>query len=124
MQFYMMEQIIINHSLFNIYTFFIIANTSVDYGLSDISSEPTKVCICFKGKKNCTRLTVQQDLFPGETFKISLVAVGQLDGTVPATIHSQFATNSTAHFGPTGKTFKQPTEVALPFTILSSLKVT
>ena len=64
--------------------------------LSPVSSEPVRVCICSDSRpvRNITYHTVKA--YPGETFQISAVGVGQMYGTVPSTIHAQFRqTNAT-----------------------------
>ena len=61
--------------------------------LSPVSSEPVRVCICSDSKPVCYH-TVKA--YPGETFQISAVGVGQMYGTVPSTIHAEFhQTNAT-----------------------------
>ena len=60
--------------------------------LSIVSSNPTRVCICTNTSFpdcNTTKYTVTA--YPGETFTISAVAVGQRFGTVPAIVQSNFA---------------------------------
>ena len=60
--------------------------------LSLISSNPTRVCLCTNMSIpdcNITEYTITA--YPGETFTIPAIAVGQRFGTVPSTVHSNFA---------------------------------
>ena len=64
--------------------------------LSPVSSEPVRVCICSDSKPVCNITYHTVKAYPGETFLISAVGVGQLYGTVPSTILAQFRqTNAT-----------------------------
>ena len=55
-----------------------------------ISSEPVKVCPCYDGHPNCSQSEVTVTVYPGETFSVSLVAVGQRNGRVPSLIQSSY----------------------------------
>ena len=55
-----------------------------------ISSEPIRVCPCFDGHPNCSQSDVTVTVYPGETFPVPLVAVGQRNGIVPSIIQSSF----------------------------------
>ena len=60
--------------------------------LSLISSNPTRVCLCTnKSIPDCSITKHTITSYPGETFTILAVAVGQRFGTVPSTVHSKFA---------------------------------
>ena len=60
-----------------------------------ISSDPIKICPCENNLSNCSpwyylsRCTAK---YPGETFQVSVVAVGQRDGTVPSQVISTTCT--------------------------------
>ena len=56
--------------------------------LSQISSSPVLVCICLHSTPNCNTTDVNISAYPGQTFYISAVAVGQGFGTVPTIIRS------------------------------------
>lgn len=61
--------------------------------LSPIASKPTRVCICSQfGKPNCSipASTQRRQIYPGETLKISVVAIGQKNGTVASTVIATF----------------------------------
>ena len=51
-----------------------------------VSSDPIKICFCFNGKHNCSIKQQHFSKYPGEEFGISVVGVGQRDGTVPAVV--------------------------------------
>lgn len=58
---------------------------------SSVSSPPRQVCSCQNDKINCKNsghLSLQLQKFPGETFAIDAVLVGQFEGTVPGTVHA------------------------------------
>ena len=54
-------------------------------GISDISSDGYKICLCDSTKTNCTD-TTSKHIFPGESFKLGVVTVGQLNGSVPSSV--------------------------------------
>ena len=53
-----------------------------------ISSEPFRLCPCYYDHPNCSQSEVTVTAYPGETFSVSLVAVGQRNGIVPSLIQS------------------------------------
>ena len=59
---------------------------------SSVTSIARKICFCDNGEKNCSRKKFSAEIYPGETFPVDVVPVGQLDGTVPASIRAR-ATN-------------------------------
>ena len=59
---------------------------------SNISSDPIHMCPCKNNLPDCS--TYPQLVYPGETFEISVVGVGQRDGTVSSTVRSTAITNS------------------------------
>ena len=58
--------------------------------LSPVSSQPIRACLCSNSKPDCFKSHHTVKAYPGETFQISIVGVGQMCGTVPSTIHAQF----------------------------------
>ena len=69
--------------------------------LSLISSNPSRVCFCNKGKINCSVLAIVATnannlvyLYPGQTIKIQVVPVGQNFGTVAGSVYAQYLKNS------------------------------
>ena len=60
---------------------------SSNNGISDISSEPYKVCLCnLAGLTDCSRTTKYIRVFPGELFKVGVITVGQWNGSVPSSV--------------------------------------
>ena len=51
-----------------------------------VSSDAIKICFCFTGKHNCSVKRQTFSKYPGEEFEISVVGVGQRDGTVPTVV--------------------------------------
>ena len=58
--------------------------------LSAVSSNPTRVCLCTDGLPDCNITQYNVTAYPGETFQIPAVAVGQRFGTVPYPVESRF----------------------------------
>ena len=60
--------------------------------LSSVTSPPRRICLCQNGKPNCDISSHSQlqylENFPGETFFIEAVLVGQLNGSVPGTVQA------------------------------------
>ena len=52
------------------------------------SSDPYRVCICVDNHPVCNESKTTCDIFPGVTIDVAIVAVGQLNGPVPAVIHT------------------------------------
>ena len=59
-------------------------------GLSVISSQPYRACLCENDMPNCGRAELTKHLYPGDTFAVSAVVVGQRNGTVPGVVHADF----------------------------------
>ena len=53
---------------------------------SSISSYPFQICPCENDIPNCNKSVITRFIYPGETFTVSVVAVGQRNGTVPARV--------------------------------------
>ena len=62
---------------------------------SSISSDPFRMCLCEDNRPYCG-YSDTHTVYPGETFHVSLVAVGQRDGTVPTAVRSHFKDATTA----------------------------
>ena len=60
--------------------------------LSTVSSNPTRVCVCRDNLPDCSVIHYNVTAYPGETFQISAVAVGQMNRTVPFIVQSRFST--------------------------------
>ena len=67
---------------------------------SSISSPPRQVCSCQNDKIDCKtssrHFSLQLQKFPGETFFIDAVLVGQFQGTVPGTVHATLRFNNSS----------------------------
>ena len=55
---------------------------------SSISSDPFRVCPCENNSPNCSQLNKTLLVYPGETFQVLMVTVGQRNGIVPAAVRS------------------------------------
>ena len=65
--------------------------------VSNISSDPFHICLCKNNLPDYSqfrRYSFPHTVYPGETFQISLVAVGQRKRTVSITVRSTVKTNS------------------------------
>jgi len=69
-------------------------NLSGQTGSSIVTSAAQRVCFCEYGRHNCTRNYRSLEAFPGQDFTISVVAVGQREGTVPSVIHAKIKGNT------------------------------
>ena len=54
---------------------------------SNISSDPLKICPCENNLPHCSK-SIKRAVYPGETFQVSMVALGQRSGTVSSTVSS------------------------------------
>ena len=61
--------------------------------LSVVSSEAGRVCICEDDQPQCHIINYNITVYPGETFTLSLVGVGQMLGAVPATVQAELSSN-------------------------------
>ena len=59
-------------------------------GPSVISSQPYRSCLCENDFPNCSKAELTIHLYPGDTFVVSAVVVGQMNGTVPGVVHADF----------------------------------
>ena len=59
-------------------------------GISVLSSDPIGVCLCDNGIPNCKSKNHTIRVFPGETFKVEAVVVGQRGGVVPSVARAGF----------------------------------
>ena len=80
-------------------------NYTSETGLSVIASDPLGVCYCDKSNTspNCFQKAKALKSFPGQTFNVSVVAVGQRDGVVPSTVYAMFKDTNTPHSYSLGK---------------------
>ena len=61
--------------------------------LSAIASNPTRICICENFYPKCNEIELEVELFPGESFTIEAVAVGQRMGVTPSIVIAEFGDN-------------------------------
>ena len=69
----------------------IVHNNDTDYNTtSNISSGPFHICLCEHNLPDCSDnvYIMPRTVYPGETFQVSVVAVGQRHGTVPSRVVS------------------------------------
>ena len=62
-------------------------------GLSLITSDPSRVCLCNRsGQPDCLIVAdpTQHSIYPGQSINISAVVVGQDFGTVSGSVYAQF----------------------------------
>ena len=69
-----------------------ISDTSQQNGLSTISSEPSRVCLCRDGQPDCLTVAdpITRSIYPGQTITLPAVVVGQDFGTVTGSVIPQF----------------------------------
>ena len=68
-------------------------NFSNDTGFSVISSNPVGVCVCDHGEPKCDVKVEYNSTFPGSTYEVSVVVVGQREGVVPAIVRATLSAN-------------------------------
>ena len=56
---------------------------------SSISSDPFRICACENNRPDCSKSDKSYTVHPGETFHVSVVAVGQRNGTAPTTVRGR-----------------------------------
>ena len=63
---------------------------ALDSDPSQISSDPTRVCLCVNGTLNCSTTSLNETRYPGEEFSISALDVGDTNGPVDGPVFAQF----------------------------------
>ena len=58
--------------------------------LSVITSDPSRVCFCERGRPVCTTIFSREVRYPGETFSLLAAVVGETFGTVTGSVYTQF----------------------------------
>ena len=69
----------------------IVYDNDTDYNTtSKISSDPLQICPCENNLPHCSEYpySIPHKVYPGETFQVSVVPVGQRHGTVPSRVVS------------------------------------
>ena len=89
-----------------------------------LSSNPTRVCVCKNDIYNCNITQYDATAYPGETFQLPAVTVGQKFGTVPFRVQTKFI-QSNSSSPPQIKPLQRTQNVTtnLTYTIMSSRQV-
>ena len=66
----------------------LVVEYQADKTTSIISSDPFHICLCENNLPDCSEVTQTLSVYPGETFQVSVVTVGQGNGIVPAAVKS------------------------------------
>ena len=82
---------------YNIYNISNMVNDTTS--LSEIASDPLSTCFCNNREIQCSALTIEVELYPGQTFKVPVVTVGQANGVVPSSVQAELGPNSQATMG-------------------------
>ena len=61
---------------------------------NSVGSYPTRVCMCTNSRLNKEKTEGHVEVFPGQTFEIEVVAVGQRFGMIPASVRAETAENN------------------------------
>ena len=72
-------------------------------GLSLITSDPSRVCLCNEnGEPDCLIVAdpAPHSIYPGQSINISAVVVGQVFGTVAGSVYAQFLQDMSTHGSP------------------------
>ena len=85
---------------------------------NSVASNPTRVCMCTNSKLNKYRVEAHIEVFPGQTFEIEVVAVGQRFGMIPASVRAETGSNVIDHLQKLQDTDNHCTK--LKFTVRSS----
>ena len=92
-----------------------------------ITSEPSRVCLCHDEVPDCLIVVdpTVHSLYPGETFTLPLLVVGQDFGTVSGFVHAQFMDNKFVFISQTQSwvPFKNGACQNLNYTMVSSCDV-
>ena len=65
-----------------------VVHYEADNTASSISSDPFHICPCENNHPNCNQSMKTLSVYPGETFQVSVVTVGQRAGIVPSAVRS------------------------------------
>ena len=63
-------------------------SNSTDYTLSEVSSNPSRVCMCTNSTPDIRTTTAYVTTLPGQIFEINVLVVGQQFGVVPAVVRA------------------------------------
>ena len=74
--------------------FDMITHMEDDNTTSSITSDPFRICLCENSHPDSSKSDITHAVYPGETFRVSVVAVGQRNGTVAAAVRSRTLSNA------------------------------
>lgn len=63
--------------------------------ISSVSSDPLRVCLCKSGGLWCNESTLDKEVYPGETFTLSVAIVGADFGATVGSVHAVFKNPTT-----------------------------
>ena len=93
-----------------------------DHTNSSISSLPFRVCPCENSLPDCEKSELKYAVYPGERFQVSVVAVGQRDGTVAAEIESRVLLSGATLLSSQYTQYANNTCTTLDYTVFSLSK--
>ena len=102
----------------------IVHHNDTDYNTtSSISSDPLQICRCEHNLPDCSEntYTMPDTVYPGETFQVSVVAVGQRHGTVPSRVIGIIDRSTNSGNLPDSQHLQQASNMCTPlnYTVLS-----
>ena len=88
---------------------------------STITSDPIRICTCSltSSAPNYTATELNVTVYPGQTFQMLAIGVGQRQGTVPATVYSHILQRAGPNAQPTLETLQHTQETGTACTNLS-----
>ena len=89
------------------------------HGESDIASDPTRVCFCIHATPNCSVESQNRTVYPGETFKIPVVVVGDPLGITTGTVFTVLPSNASLAEAQTSQVLQVPSCTNLNDTVYS-----
>ena len=110
-------------SIYIFHTIFKLPSNTQSISGSSISSPPRNICLCQNHRPKCHGHLPSLRKFPGETFYIEAVLVGQFDGTVPGIVQADLKfRNSTLQQGEYIQKLSSLTCKQLKYTIKTNYK--
>ena len=106
----------------------LVHNNDTDYNTtSNISSNPLRICYCKNNLPDCSGSRyIFLRVYPGETFQVSVAAVGQRNGMVPGTVRSSIDQRQYPGTNLQGSQYLQQTSstcTQLNYTVLSRAQI-
>jgi hypothetical protein len=93
--------------------------------LSNVSSNPINVCFCTNGTPACkdTRRISEEQIYPGGLLSVTVVVVGQRNGTVPGLVVATSLDNNVTIEGETDRVINSTSCTTLNYTLLTSIQL-